>query len=389
MKVYQVYNQQRSLFGGEAAVIDMTTRLLKENGSVSRLIMKSSRSVERSLLTKIGAFCGGIYNVKTYYEMKRLLKEDPPDVVHVHSLYPMFSPSVLVACSQAGIPVVMTVHSHILTCPNWYHLYKGRICEECVGGHEYRCLLKNCRGNILESIAYTLRSGFARTFRLFHDNVTLFIVLTDFARRKLMTAGFRKDRIVVIPNTTAISNVAADPNSGEYVACAGRLSPEKGIDTLLLAASKIAQIPIRIAGDGPLFNEMVAKAPVSIKFVGMLNSVDLSNFYSNARMVVVPSVCFEQFGIVAVEAMGHGLPVIASRLGGLPEVVDDGVTGLLFEPGNPKDLAKKIQFLWENTKLCGQMGKAGREKAIRLYSPSVYYNNLIDAYKEAIKLASN
>ena len=387
MKVYQVYNQQRSLFGGEPAVVDNTMRLLEMNGHVPVLVMKSSRGIEKSLIRKVGAFCGGIYNIKAYYEMRNLLKEDPPDLVHVHSVYPMFSPSVLVACRRAGIPIVMTVHSHILTCPNWYHLYKGMICEECLGGHEYRCILKNCRENILESSAYALRSSIARAFSLFHDNVTLFIVLSNFGKRQLMRAGFRDEQIDVVPNATSVSNLAVNPVAGEYIAFAGRVSREKGIDTLLSAAERLPQIPVKLAGEGPVFPEMAARALSNAKFIGMLDHDKLVSFYRKSRFVVVPSLTFEQFPMVAVDAMALELPVVASRIGGLPEVVEDGVTGLLFEPGNAEDLANKLRFLWESPELCRRMGKAGREKVVHQYSQNVYYKNLMEVYEKAIKLS--
>jgi len=386
MKVYQIYNEQRSLFGGEISVINMTMRMLEMNGNVTKLVMKSSRGIEKSLLKKIAAFCNGIYNVKSYRQIQRLIEEDPPDVVHVHSLYPMFSPSVLVACRRAGIPVVMTLHNHTLTCPTWHHLYKGNICEECTGGHEYRCVLKNCRENAFESIAYALRSSIARGFRLFHDNVSLFIVLTDFSKNKLINAGFREDQIVVVPNAAYISDVAANPSTGEYIAYVGRISHEKRIGTLLSASAQNAQLQIRIAGDGPRFAEMADHAPANVKFIGMLNRAELDDFYKQSRFVVVPSICYESLPVVAVEAMSHALPIIASRLGGLPEVIEDGITGLLFEPSNSNDLAEKMQILWENPELCRQMGKAGRDKAVRQYSQMVYYNNLIETYEKAINI---
>jgi glycosyltransferase involved in cell wall biosynthesis len=153
MKVLQVYNETRSRFGGEPAVVEATMRVLAQNGHEPRLLMKSSRVLENSVLKRMSAFWGGVYNIRAYHEMRRLLEKDRPDVVHVHGVFPMFSPSVLVACRRAGVPVVMTVHSHNLTCPTWHHLYKGHICEDCLGGHEYQCVLKNCRDNILESTA--------------------------------------------------------------------------------------------------------------------------------------------------------------------------------------------------------------------------------------------
>ena len=147
--------------------------------------------------------------------MRRALAEDRPDIVHVHSVYPMFSPSVLVACRKANVPVVMTVHSDILTCPTWHHLYKGRVCEDCVGGHEYRCVLKNCRNNILESSAYALRSSVARRFRLFHDNVNVLIVMTLFAKEKLQHAGFRGGPGCGGPESFAYKRNRDNPLRGE------------------------------------------------------------------------------------------------------------------------------------------------------------------------------
>jgi glycosyltransferase involved in cell wall biosynthesis len=364
-------------------------RLLEMNGHVPVLVMKSSRSIEKSLIKKIGAFWGGIYNIRSYYEMASLLRRDRPDVVHVHSVFPMFSPSVLVACRRAGIPVVMTVHSHILTCPNADHLYEGRICEECIGGHEYRCVLKNCRRNVFESSAYALRSSIARRFQLFHDNVTLFIALTNFGKTKLIQADFSEEQIVVVPNATSVSRATmpADPVDGECIAFAGRISPEKGVDTLLSAAEQIGQIPVKIAGGGPLVSRMKDRAPYNVQFVGILSQDRLLSFYRKSRFAVVPSVWYEPFGLVVVDAMALGLPVVASRIGGLPEIVEDGITGLLFEPGNAEDLANKLRFLWENPELCRQMGKAGREKVALQYSQNVYYKNLMEVYEKAIKLS--
>lgn len=318
MKVFQVYNEQRNRFGGEPVVIDATMRLLAQNGHEPRMVMKSSRVLENSILKRLSASWGGVYNIRVNQEMRRLLKKDRPNVVHVHNLYPMFSPSILVACRREGVPVVMTVHSHILTCPTWYHLYKGSVCEACVGGHEYRCVLKNCRNNILESAAYALRSSVARRFRLFHDNVNVLIVMTAFAKRKLLQAGFREDQIAVVPNPASVRDAATNPSAGQYVAFAGRMSPEKGVDILLSAAERMPNVPFKVAGDGPLLSEMMARAPANVEFLGRLGPDELREFYGKSQLVVVPSVWFEQFPIVVLEAMARGLPVIASRIGGFP-----------------------------------------------------------------------
>jgi glycosyltransferase involved in cell wall biosynthesis len=385
VKVLQIYNQQRSRFGGEPTVIDATMRVLSQNGHQVRLVMKSSRVLENSILRRMNAFWGGIYNVNAYREMLRVIESDRPDVVHVHSVYPMFSPSILVACQRKNVPVVMTVHSHNLTCPTWYHLYKGRVCEDCVGGHEYRCVLKNCRNNVFESSAYALRSGVARKFRLFHDNVSVLIVLTQFAKTKLLQAGFREDQISVVPNPASVKEFAADQTEGNYVAFAGRISPEKGIDTLLAAAAQMPDVPFKVAGDGDAIWELKAKAPSNVAFVGRLSGDELSEFYDRSRMVVVPSLWFEQFPMVVLEAMGRALPVIGSRIGGLPEIIEEGITGSIFEPGNSADLLRQLRRLWEDPQLCRRMGLAGREKVQQEYTEDIYLRNLIAVYQSAIQ----
>jgi glycosyltransferase involved in cell wall biosynthesis len=385
VKIFQVYNEQRSRFGGEPTVIEATMRVLGQNGHETRLVMKSSRDLENSIFKRVNAFWGGVYNICAYREMRRLIENDRPDVVHVHSVYPMFSPSILVACRRMNVPVVMTVHSHNLTCPTWYHLYKGRVCEDCVGGHEYRCVLKNCRNNILESSAYALRSGVARSFRLFHDNVSVLIALTPFAKEKLLHAGFREDQIAVVPNPAYVSEAAADPSAGEYVAFAGRISPEKGIDTLLAAAAQLPEVPFKVAGDGPAFSEMKAKAPQNVEFLGRLGPDELGEFYNRSRMLVVPSVWYEQFPMVVLEAMGRAMPVIGSRIGGLPEIIKEGLTGSTFEPGNPGDLARQVRYLWDDPQLCRRMGIAGQQEVMREYTEDAYFHNLMAVYQAAIQ----
>jgi glycosyltransferase involved in cell wall biosynthesis len=385
VKVFQIYNEQRSRLGGEPAVVDATMRVLAEKGHVARLIVKSSRVLENSMVKRIYAFWGGIYNIRSYREMRHLLQQDRPDVVHVHSVYPMFSPSVLVACRRAGVPVVMTVHSHNLTCPTWYHLYKGRICEDCLGGHEYKCVLKNCRNNILESSAYALRSSVARRFRLFHDNVSVLIVSTPFAKARLLQAGFYENQIVVVPNPTSIRDTAVDRAAGQYVAFAGRVSEEKGVDIFLAAAARMPDVPFKVAGDGPVLSTMMAKAPRNVEFLGRLGFDELLVFYRRSRILVVPSLCFELFGMVVVEAMALGVPVIASRIGGLPHVVEDGVTGLLFEPGNSEALVKDVCRLWEDPHLCDRMGRASRQKVMREFTEDAYFHNLMAVYQTAIQ----
>jgi exopolysaccharide biosynthesis WecB/TagA/CpsF family protein len=389
MKLLQVYNDYRTLFGGEPGIVRMIAETVQRHGGQARLMTCSSKGLDRNLAGKVRAFVSGIYNFSAYRQMAQLLRKDRPDVVHVHNLYPLFSPSVLVACRRAGVPVVMMAnHNYLLTCPISSHLYRGRVCEKCVGGREHHCLLQNCRGSLAESAAYALRSAVARKLRLFHDNVTIQIVHSEFARKRLIAAGFDPQRIVVLLNMVAAAPERNGHSPGHYVAFSGRMMPEKGVDVLLAAALGLPDVPFHLAGDGTMLDELRAGAPANAHFIGRCGRAEIAGFYQNARFLVVPSKWFEGCPLVISEAMSHGLPVIASRIGGLGEFVEEGVTGLLFEPGNSDDLAEKIRLLWANPELCRRLGDAGRQKARRELNGELYYQRLTAIYERAIELTA-
>jgi glycosyltransferase involved in cell wall biosynthesis len=388
VRLLQIYNQYRSLFGGEETVVQRIANLVEKNGGRAELIMRSSRGLDQSLRGKTRAFVSGVFNPIAARYVARVVDERRPDVAHVHNLYPLFSPSVLVALKRAGVPVVMTVHNHFHTCPRADHLLRGEICERCVGGHEFNCALMNCRGNALESAGYALRSWVARRFRLFLDNVSIVIALNLFAKKRLMSAGFDSRRVVVIPNMVEIPDEASDPGEGRSAVFSGRMSPEKGASTLLEAARMVPQIPVRLMGDGPALDQLRADAPKNATFLGQLPADRVALEYRKASFLVAPSQWYEGCPLVISEAMSHGVPVIASRIGGLPELVDDEVTGLLFEPGNAAELARHMDALWQDPDGRRRMGEQGRRKAVREYSESVFWDRLRTVYEVAMSPAS-
>ncbi len=202
-------------------------------------------------------------------------------------------------------------------------------------------------------------------------------------KNRLVDAGFQEGRIEVIPNMVSLPGAGVTPTDGKYIAFAGRLSPEKGIETLI-TASRLTALPVKIAGDHASMPEAVEAAPPNMQFMGQLRKDQLGGFYRGARFSVVPSIWHEPFGLVLVEAMSHGLPVIASRIGGMQEIVEDGINGFLFDPGDTEDLADKMKILWDNPELCRKMGRAGREKAAREYSEEAYKRRLMAAYDRAL-----
>ncbi len=389
MKICVVHNAYGK-FSGEEAVVESMVSLLETNGHQVVPFFRSSEEIVRMPLGRLRAFLSGIYSPGSRKAMARFLREQAPDIVHIHNLFPLISPAILPICRQYKIPVVMTVHNYRLVCPSGLHLYNGEICKKCREGREYWCFLKNCEGDYFKSVGYAIRNLVARWAGFYKRNVNLFLSLTAFQKECLVAEGFPWERIHVLPNMLQKSNARpSQTESARFVGYVGRISREKGIETLLSAAAGLPHVPFETAGDYSRVVGLKERAPHNITFHGHLNRTALSEFYNACRIIVLCSVCYEGFPIVLAEAMQFGKPVICSRIGGLPEIVDDGVTGLLFEPGNESDLREKIDWLWKRPAVCRRMGEAGRKKAFREYSEERYYERLISFYHRTIGMGQS
>lgn len=382
MKILQVHNRYRYR-GGEDAVFENTIAALRARGLGVVAFERSSNDLPTGLPGKLRAVASGIYSPAAAREMRRCLERERPDLVHIHNLYPLLSPSILDACARSGIPVVMTCHNFRLTCPIGTHFIRGEICTQCRDHSAWQCLRRNCRDNRLESAAYALRSVVAAHFRWFERGVNRFIAISAFLREHLAAAGLPKDRIHIVHNMCPAPAAAADPGAGEHLLFCGRLSPEKGLETLLDAARLAPEVPVLIAGEGPLKDTLRAAAPPSVKFAGLLQRDELDALYRRARAFVAPSVWYETFGLVVAEAMGHGIPVIASRIGALPELVEDQHTGLLSAPGDARELARHLRACWNDPDYCRRLGHAGREKALAEFSEGRHVDRLLEVYAAA------
>jgi len=389
MKLLQVFNQYRSRFNGEDAVVRRIDELVAKHGGQTRLLLRNSQGLETSVVRKVQAAFSGIYNWSAQREMRRVLRDDRPDIVHVHNLYPLFSPSILVACRQERVPVVMSLHNQQLTCPKSDHLHRGNVCEKCVGGKEFHCVLQNCRGNLMESMAYAARSTIARQTRVFESHVTLFAALSEFAKRRLVAAGFNEQQITVLPNMAPVAAEPTDPGRGDYFAFAGRMSEEKGIETILAAAALVPECRVRLAGDGPLLAALQAKAPPNVSFAGRLCAAEMVHFYRGARCLLHSSTCFEMCPLVISEEMMHGLPVIASDIGGREELIEPNRTGLLFQPHDAAQLAAFMRSLWHDPQRCRELGQAGYALARDRFGEELYYQKLMSIYHRAISIVGH
>jgi glycosyltransferase involved in cell wall biosynthesis len=379
--VLHAFNSHRGRGGSDATWAE-TIRLSVEAGVEVSTFSRDSRSLA-GVGGKVKAFASGVYAADAVREFTRALAEFRPDVVHTHELYPMISPWILPRCRAAGVAVVHSCYDYRLTCPTAVHYRDGEICDRCLGGREYWAVLSNCRENLAESLAYGLRSWVARKAGLFMANVDQFVVYADYSRAWLeRELAVPPERITVNPCSVPAPATAADPGAGDYIAFAGRFAPEKGVE-LLVEAARRTGLPVKLAGNAASHPAVRPGDPVECVLTPARE--DLMNFYRGARMLVAPSRWREVFGLVAAEAMTHGVPVIAANVGGLGGVVVDEETGLLFEPDDLDQLVRHMLRLWGDPELCRRMGAAGRARALSEFAPEKHARRTLEAYDAALR----
>jgi len=221
---------------------------------------------------------------------------------------------------------------------------------------------------------------------MIRDNVSIFVVLSEFQKARFINGGIAPERIAILPNIAPSTNVHYNPSSAHLISFVGRVSPEKGINTFLDAARQLPGLRFSVAGHTGEIPGIEELASQNVSFAGFLSGDDLYTFFAKSRILVFPSMWFEGFPNVIATAMASGKPVIASNIGAIAEIVDNGKTGLLVVPGDATDLANKIEYLWERPALCQTMGEAGLQKAKAEYSEERYYSRLMGIYDDARRM---
>ncbi len=379
MRVLHAYNTHRG-FGGADRGTASTIEVLRQNGVEVEEFARDSRDLPANLWGKLTAFAGGLYAAAAVREFTEVLRIRRPDVVHVHELYPLISPWILPRCKAAGIPVVMTCYDYRLSCPIATHHTRGAGCHRCLGGREYWCVLRNCRESVPESVAYALRNASARHFGLFDGHIDRFIAISAYQRDFLIgRVGIAAERVVVNPLVIGLPREpVTDPAQGRYVGFAGRYVHEKGVEVMVEACRR-AGLPMRFANaDTP--GHPAVRPGDDASFVMPKSPAELADFYRGARIIVVPSLWPETMGVVAAEALSHGIPVVASRIGALQETVRDHETGLLFEPGNIADLVDKLRRIWNDPDLARRLGRNGREDVEARFTGQAHFQRLMGIY---------
>lgn len=380
-KVLFVHNKY-GIYSGEEAMIKKISEILSENGHEVCFYYKDSSTIS-DIKTKFFAFFSAIYSQKSKKELKLIISSFQPDIVQIQNLYPLISPSILPMLESMNIPVVMRLSNYRLICPNGLFLSHGKLCESCKDGKEYYCVLKNCEKNILKSINYALRNAVARKFGFYKKNVTRYYSQTDFQRKLISSGGYNIDSIDLIPNTAPLPTSGVTPSVGDFVGFVGRMSSEKGIEVFLDAARQCPDILFKVAGNQGEYDK-THNIPDNVILMGHLDRDSLNVFYEQCKFIVVPSICYEGFPGVIIEAMSHSKPVIASNIGGLIEIVEHQKNGLIFKTGNSESLKNAIQSLWSDNIKVVVFGHSGYKKVKENYNEKLYYDRLISSYRKAI-----
>jgi glycosyltransferase involved in cell wall biosynthesis len=394
--ILQVHNFYRQA-GGEDAVVSAEKNALEECGhevipyyrrNEEEIAADDTRKRIASVCALVRTSLQTLWNRQTYREVRRLLRDRRPDVVHCHNIFPLISPAIYWACQAENIPVIQTLHNYRHLCLNaflfrWDDKRKqGTVCEKCLHkrfkwpGIRYACYRQNRLGSfvVASMIALHLVLG---TWR---HKVDRYVVLSSFQREKMLEAGWDPGKIVIKPNPVASPEVSADPNSnqmplGPYLLYVGRLSVEKGVDWLLrewalVSAAGQTANPNRlvIVGDGPeaiSLQQLAAELNVeeSVEFLGRRNRAETARLMKEARILVAPSACYETFGLVVQEAARVGTPAIVAAPGAVAELVQDAKTGFCIPRGTTGLFAEKMAWALEHEEAVARMGAKAIENA--------------------------
>ena len=365
--------------GGEDAAVEAEVSLLRAHGHAVEVYLRHNDELRE--MGALAAAKGTVWSARSEADLARLVASFRPDVVHVHNTFAMISPSVYVAVARGRVPLVQTLHNFRLLCLQAMFLRDGQVCEDCLGRSPWRGVLHRCyRGSVSQSAVLAAMIALHRAIGTYRTKVSRYIALSEFSRTKFVAGGLPRERIVVKSNF-ADAQVLDDegPRSGGLFV--GRLSPEKGTGVLARAAAGHQRAAVDVIGAGP--ERSALEAVSNLRLLGWQSREAIYARMREASYLVVPSVCYENFPLTVVEAFANGLPVIASRLGAMAELVRDGTTGLQFEAGNAVDLASKMAWAEAHPADMRGMGRAARQEYEMKYTPARNYEALMSIYEAA------
>ena len=328
-----------------------------------------------------------LYSSSAEAGIEATIQDFRPDIVHLHNIYHQLSPSVLRPVARHRVPAVMTLHDYKLACPTYQFLDHGKICEACLGGHFFHAATHRCKdGSAAASLLATIES-YAHGITHAYSPVNLFIAPSRFLADKMAEAGVFPDRMRLLNHFIDAGPIAVKDVAGAGFVFVGRLSEEKGVDVLIKAAGQLPDVNVEVLGDGPAradLERLAAQvAPGRVHFSGRVGKGSVHAAMRSALAVVVPSRWYENQPMTILEAFACGAPVIGSRLGGIPELVNDGVNGQTVVADDPTALAASMRALAAEPRAALAMGQAARRLVETRFAPETHVKGILDIYAEA------
>lgn len=384
MKILIAHNRYQQQ-GGEDVVFENEVQLLTRAGHNVKTLIVSNNSIV-SYRDKVQTLLRTAENPVGIKMMSLAIDDFHPDIVHVHNYFPLLSPAIYRVCAERRTPVVQTLHNYRALCANGLLLRDGKICDLCVKGTPAWGIVHRCYRNSLPGSAAVARMiSYHRRKKSWFTLVSRYIALTEFSRQLFIDAGFPSERIDVKPNfleDPRVSSLPDLPRNG--VLYVGRLSPEKGVKYLIEACRPLG-LPLRIVGGGTERAALQSRATPNVTFLGTLSRNQIFSEMSRAAAVAVPSIWYEPFPMVILEAFACGTPVIVSRMGGLPNIVIDGSNGFVVRPADSPSLGARIEELLREPDKARAMGTAARQTFLTKYSAEANLAALEAIYERAIQ----
>jgi glycosyltransferase involved in cell wall biosynthesis len=388
LKVLQIHTRYREP-GGEDVVVEAEAALLRAAGH--EVVAYQAENPSRPVTTA-AMLAQAAWNPGSARALTRLVQRTRPDVAHVHNTWFALSPSVIRALRQAGVPVVMTLHNYRLVCANAQLYRDGRPCDTCVGSHPWHGVRHRCyRGSGLLTFPASGAITLHRWLGTWRHDVDLFLAPSEFTRALFVRAGLPADRIRVKPNFVADPGPRHRPaGSSTSVLFVGRLAAQKGIDVLLAAWARFGGggLELAVVGDGPFQSELERHPVAGVRFEGRLDARAVRDRMLAARALAFPSRSFEVQPLVILEALAAGLPVLASDLGGTPELLEPLGPGWLVTPGDPGSWATALGRLGD-TGHVERASRLARSRYERTFTPAMAVAALEAAYDQAARTAAH
>jgi len=396
--------------GGGSTLFFKLSRLLKEKGhKIAYFSMHHSQNKKtywskyfvsninydpNNTDNNLKLFLRSLYSVEARIKIRLMINEFKPDIAHIHDIYHHISPSILLELQARRIPVVQHLSDYHIISPNYNLFHNNQICEISKEKKFYKSIFHKCiKQSYLSTMAEVMEKYFHEYMGWEKKLVDHFIAPSRFMKIKLIEFGMPSKKITILPHFIDYQTYKSKNEIGNYILFFGRLSEEKGLELLVRVMDKLPNIKLKIVGRGERetkLKNLIKQLKINnVELVGFREGESLKKLIYGCRFTILPSLWYEVFGLSILESFASGKPVIASRIGGIPEVIEDGVNGFLCEPGNKDEFRNRILHLWNKKKLCKTLGRNARQWAIKNYNPGSHYEQLINIYQNIINKKIN